>query len=214
MLYCLLLVSSLLVVSSQPILRANSKDCLWLVQCVSITIFSDDDSVTINSITNNNVADDGITENNVTNNDVVDNDVTIDNGVTNSDEVIDTVVEENATDDGEIIAVAQNDNITDQSSHDLEARSHDDNDYTVNTNIKNCHKQKQKLSVNGLSYRRLLEKEEMEDNCEESVITMEDLTVETSDVAVKQNGSNVLRKLKSVKNQATSTFLIFISLLK
>ena len=70
--------------------------------------------------------------------------------------------------------------------------------------------------MNGLSYRRLLEKEELED-CEDNTIVMEDLTVETNDVTVRHNNgrpSKFMVKLKLVRDHAVSTFLIFLSLLK
>jgi len=71
--------------------------------------------------------------------------------------------------------------------------------------------------VNGLSYRKLLEKEELKD-CNEDTIVMEDLTIQTSDVIVKkENGGTFLKfktKLWSIKSQFTSTFLIFLSLIR
>lgn len=109
-------------------------------------------------------------------------------------------------------APAKQDIITDRSSHDIEAGSHEQI-HTLDARIKtNNHKI---LSVNGFSYRRLLEKEELEDCEENNTIVMEDLTIETCDVTVKdKSGSKFIVKLKLVKDHAVSTFLIFLSLLK
>ena len=105
-------------------------------------------------------------------------------------------------DDNDKTFTIKQDAIADQSSHDLEAGSHEHKDSS-----------KQKLSVNGFSYRKLLE-EEMEDSSEQDTIVMEDLAAKTSDGMAKQRNSNLMRRLKLVKDQVTLTLLILISLLK
>ena len=149
------------------------------------------------------------------NDNVICDDVT-DTSVTNTEEIVDLDVEENTVSSDPTV---KQDMITGRSSHDLEARSHDlearshDHDNTLNAQ-RNNNKPK-KLSVNGLSYRRLLEKEELED-CEENTIVMEKLSVETSDATAKHKSKkcSFIVKLKSVKDHATSTLLILLSLLK
>ena len=133
-------------------------------------------------------------------------------------------MEENTDINGDTSATVKQDIIADQSSHDLEAGSHD-HSHTLDVHIDTGNHKKdvhidtgnhKKLSVNGLSYRRLLEKEELED-CEDNTIVMEDLAVETSDVIVRHNNgrpSKFMVKLKLVRDNAVSTFLIFLSLLK
>ena len=153
--------------------------------------------------------------NNNDNDNVICDDVT-DTSVTNDEEIVDLDVEENTVSSDPIV---KQDMITGRSSHDLEARSHDlearshDHDNTLNAQ-RNSNKPK-KLSVNGLSYRRLLEKEELEDY-EENTIVMEELSVETSDATAKHKSKkcSFIVKLKSVKDHATSTLLILLSLLK
>ena len=105
----------------------------------------------------------------------------------------------------------------DQCSLDLEAGLHDHN-HALEPHVEiTKHSNKKKVSVNGLSYRRLLEKEELEDS-EENTIVMEDVAVdETSSVTIKHKSgkfSDFIAKLKLVKSQITSTFLILLSLLK
>jgi len=142
------------------------------------------------------------------NDNVICDDVT-DTRVTNDEEIVDLDVEENTVSSDPTV---RQDMITGRSSHDLEARSHD-HDNTLNAQ-RNNNKPK-KLSVNGLSYRRLLEKEELED-CEKNAIVMEELSVETSDATAKHKSKkcNFIVKLKSVKDHVTSTLLILLSLLK
>ena len=147
------------------------------------------------------------------NDDVTKNEVT-DNDITNNGNIVDLAVEENIdiNHDGDTLATAKEDIITDQNSHDIEAGSHGDT-HTLDAHIEtNNHKI---LSVNGLSYRKLLEKEELEDREENNTIVMEDFTVETCDVTVKhKSGSKFMVKFKLVKDHAVTTFLIFLSLLK
>ena len=141
--------------------------------------------------------------------DVIADDVIADD-VTTNEETTDPAVEGNTIIEGDAPATA---NLTDQSSHDLEAESHD-HSRTLDVHIDNSNHKK--LSVNGLSYRRLLEKEELEDS-EDNTIVMEDLAVETCVATIKhKNGisSSFMVKLKLVKDHAVSTFLIFLSLLK
>ena len=125
--------------------------------------------------------------------------------VTDNDESINLSVDETNfinDDDNDKTSTIKQDTMTDQSSHDLEAGSHEHKDSS-----------KQKLTVNGFSYRKLLE-EEMEDSSKQDTIVMEDLAAETSDGMVKQKNSNLMGRLKLVKDQITSTLLILISLLK
>ena len=120
--------------------------------------------------------------------------------------------------------------ITGQSQHDLEAeseaeshnhetRSHDhgagSQDHDITLNAQRDNNKLKKLSVNGLSYRRLLQKEELED-CEENAILMEELSLETNDATTINNSkkSNFIAKLKFMKDHATSTLVILLSLLK
>ena len=159
------------------------------------------------------------------NDDVICNDVT-DATVTSNEEAIDLAFEENTANNDNTPPTAEQDLITDQQplhlearmhnlesgSQDLEAGSHD-HDHALDTHIDNSNFNK--LSMNGLSYRRLLEKEELED-CEENAIVMEELSVDTDDVTGKHKSKkySFIAKLKSVKDHATSTLLILLSLLK
>ena len=189
--YCLLLVSSLLVASSHPYPRINSKyyssnnlnQCLKYLE--SFCSYSDD------------------------NNDVTNNGVTV-NDVPDNDQTINLTVEDSTIINGDIPK-------QDQCSLDLEARSHDHN-HGLEAHVDiTKHSNKKKVSVNGLSYRRLLEKEELEDS-EENTIVMEDLAVdEISSVTIKHKSgkfSDFIVKLKLVRSQITSTFQILLSLLK
>ena len=71
--------------------------------------------------------------------------------------------------------------------------------------------------MNGLSYKRLLEKEESEDLVENTIV-MEDLAVdETSSVTITHKSrkfSNFIVNLKLIRSQVASTFLILLSLLR
>ena len=171
-------------------------------------------------------------------NDIFD-DVT-DTTVSNSEETIDLLVEGNIVIDDDTAPAATQDIITSQSPHDLEAgscsleagsqdhearshdheaRSHDheagSQDHDITLNAQRDNSELKKLSVNGLSYRKLLEKEELED-CEENTIVMEELSVERSDATAirKSKRSNFIAKLKFMKDHATSTLVVLLSLLK
>ena len=143
-----------------------------------------------------------------------DNDDVTSNDVTNSGEIVDVTVEETDInhDDDDASVTARQDVITNHSSHDIEAESH------RHARTLDAHKETNNhkiLSVNGLSYRRLLEKEELEDCEENNTIVMEDLAVETCDVTIKHKSrSKFMVKLKLVRDHAVATFLIFLSLLK
>ena len=96
----------------------------------------------------------------------------------------------------------------DQCSLDLEAGSHDHNHALA--------KHSNKKTVNGLFYRKLLEKEELEDS-EENTIVMEDDAVDESSVTIKHKSgklSDFIVKVKLVKSQITSTFRILLGLVK
>ena len=173
------------------------------VNYCKVYAYSDDNDVTIK--------DDAVSD--VTINDVTANDVTINvvavNDATDIDATRDLVIEDNNITNEDIPQ-------QDQSSHDLEAGSHDCNHVLDVHTDSSKQSSKQKHSVNGFSYRRLLEQEEMEDN-KLNTIVMEDLTVTTSDVIVEhkiRKLSYFILKLKSVKHHAVSTFLILLSLLR
>ena len=97
----------------------------------------------------------------------------------------------------------------DQCSLDLEAGSHDHNHALA--------KHSNKKTVNGLSYRKLLEKEELEDSEENTIVMEDDAVDERSSVTIKHKSgklSDFIVKVKLVKSQITSTFRILLSLVK
>ena len=116
-------------------------------------------------------------------------------------EAIDLFVND-ATSINDKASTGKQDVVVDQNLHDHEAESHEHKD----TNGHNV-----QFIMNGLSYRKLLEKEEMEECEEDRIIVMEDLTVVTSDAIAETKFKG---RLKLVKDQVTSTFLILIGLLK
>ena len=173
------------------------------VNYCNVYTYSDDNDVTINDDAVSDVAINDVTANDVTINVVAVNDATDIDATRNL-----AVEDDNITNDD----IPQQD----QSSHDLEAGSRDCNHVLDVHTDSSKQSSKQKHSVNGFSYRRLLEQEEMEDN-KLSTIVMEDLTVETSDVIVQHKIGKLsyfILKLKLVKDHAISTFLILLSLLK
>ena len=149
---------------------------------------------------------------------ITDNDITV-NDVINNEQTIDLTVEDSCSSiNGDIPPGAKQE----QNSPNLETGSHDhnhagshDHNYALETHIDITRtSKKHKVTVNGLSYKRLLEKEESEEN----TIVMEDLAVdETSSVTIEHKSrkfSNFMVKLKLIKSQVASTFLILLSLLR